>query len=242
MLFPSTVVAEAEHIGGTLHFAASMSQSTRDVARNHKVPDHHLDLLCELNEIEDPSRDLRLYRKNIILLPPVDILKSPHSYCLMRKGETLREVLVRQGLPSSWDAVSVDVMSVPSRSPPGMLMAGNVNDWWGLFMQCNPGANWAAGQRVLDMQQEQGVLYVLLPRLEAGVTLQGPECDCGKEQSDSAGGPRAEVVAGASVGAVDGCADATAGGGAAASMAVQLSSGLSMVRMWGMYGGALKQL
>jgi hypothetical protein len=55
-------------------------------------------LLCDLNNITDPEADLRLSRTEFLLLPPEEIMQSGKSYCLLRKGENLADVLNRKGI------------------------------------------------------------------------------------------------------------------------------------------------
>ena len=65
-------------------------------------------LLCDLNDINDPERDLRFSRKEFLLLPPEAIVESGKHYCVMHKGERLVDVLARhlEGFKESYDDVS----------------------------------------------------------------------------------------------------------------------------------------
>jgi hypothetical protein len=120
-----------------------MCQSLRDAARQLQIPPHHEDLLCDLNGIADAERDLRLsHRREFLLLPPEDIVKSRSRYCVMRKGEKLRDVLGRHGIyPASFGALE-------SR-----------DDWWAAFLEANPWAD----DLGLDKPQVHDLGYVLLP-------------------------------------------------------------------------------
>jgi hypothetical protein len=120
-----------------------MCQSLREAARQLQIPRHHEALLCDLNGIEDAERDLRLsHRREFLLLPPEDIVKSKSTYCLMRKGEKLRDVLGRQGIRPSLGALE-------SR-----------DEWWAAFRRANP---WAGGLGLDKPQVDIELQYVLLP-------------------------------------------------------------------------------
>jgi hypothetical protein len=229
--------AEARHIGSILDSPELVATTILSVASRFKIPRHHVDLICDLNNIGDPNQDLRLC-KRVVVLPPEEVLYSQECYCLMRKEDTLREVLVRKGILSSCSAPGTDD-AIRLAPPSGAGSVEATDEWWEMFWQCNPWANGSctAESSVLDRKQEHEIQYVLLPSKvgSTGVSairlsgpdwapghegVSGPDRRKGREGLD----PWSEGAAAAPVESTAAGGDAGAGGGVPASMIGQSSS------------------
>lgn len=148
--YPDSVAvaaAEAKHFRRGV-VQPTMYQSLSHAARQLDIPERHEPLLCQLNGIKDPKLDLRLsHRREFLLLPPEDIVRSESCYCLMRKGKSLREVLERQQIQveqNSW-------------------MMGLPGGFWAEVLKANPWADPKLGGIGLDGRLVHDLQYVRMP-------------------------------------------------------------------------------